>query len=77
VTDNVENLIVEHLKRIQAELSDSRARDQEILIRLGHLEAAIARIGSTQTANYEEIIGDRLMIDKLRERIERRLELAN
>lgn len=79
MTDNIENLLLEHLKRMQAELSASRERDQEILSRLGHLEIAIARIGRDQAGNYEEIINDRVTLDRLKDRldrIERRLELG-
>ncbi|MBS0456973.1 MAG: hypothetical protein JSS44_06545 [Proteobacteria bacterium] len=78
MTSNIENLLLEHLKRIQTELAAARERDIEIIARLGHLEAAIARIGRDQAGNYEELIGDRHVIDKLRERlerIERRLEI--
>lgn len=76
---NVENLILEHLKKIQAELAESRERDREIMSRLSHIETGIARITREEASNYSEIIDDRHMIDKLKERIERierRLELA-
>lgn len=74
-----ENLVLEHLKRIQGELADARERDMEILSRLSHLEVSIARIGREEANNYAEIIHDRHAIDKLSERIERierRLELS-
>ena len=79
MTENVENLILEHLKRIQGELSASRERDREIIARLGSLEAGVARLGRDQAVNYEEVITNRNMIDNLRdriERVERRLELT-
>ncbi len=77
--NNVENLILEHLKKIQAELADSRERDREIMSRLSHIEVGIARITREEASNYSEIIDDRHAVDKLKERIERiekRLEIA-
>ncbi len=44
MNDNIENLILEHLKKIQAELSESRQRDKEIMTRLSLIEGGIARI---------------------------------
>ena len=41
---NVDNLLLEHMKKFQAELSDARERDQEILARLSHIESGLARI---------------------------------
>jgi hypothetical protein len=78
MSDNIENLILEHLKKIQAEQAASRERDSEIMARLGQLESGIARINQVESANYSEIITDRHIVDKPRERlerIERRLEL--
>jgi hypothetical protein len=46
--DNVENFVLEHLKAIQAEQSAARERDGELLRRVAHLEAMIARIGQDQ-----------------------------
>mgnify|MGYP000857396721 CR=1 FL=1 len=73
---NVENLVLEHLKKIQGELSASRERDQEILSRLSHIESGLARVTRDESANYMEIIDNRPSMDRLKERIERRLELS-
>jgi hypothetical protein len=78
MSDNVENLVLEHLKKIQIELVASRERDAEILARLGHIELGLARIARDEATNYGEIIQDRHVVDKIKERlnrIERRLEL--
>jgi hypothetical protein len=75
---NVENLILEHLKKIQTEQSAARERDQEIVSRLSHIESGLARISRDESANYAEMVEDRHSVDKLRERldrIERRLEI--
>ncbi|WP_285018427.1 hypothetical protein [Novosphingobium sp. fls2-241-R2A-195] len=45
MTENVENLLLEPLKKIQAEQSVARERDREIMTRLGSLGSMIARIG--------------------------------
>ena len=79
MTDNVENLILEHLKKIQAEQADSRERDREIMARLNHIEGALARIYRDEGTNYAEIIQDRHVVDRLKERLERiekRLDLS-
>lgn len=44
MTDETTNLVLEHLKRIQAELAASRERDQEILSRLAQIEIGLARL---------------------------------
>jgi hypothetical protein len=78
MSDTVENLVLEHLKKIQIELVASRERDAEILARLGHIELGLARIARDEATNYGEIIQDRHVVDKIKERldrIERRLEL--
>jgi hypothetical protein len=78
MSDNVENLVLEHLKKIQIELVASRERDAEILARLGHIELGLARIARDEATNYGEIIQDRHVVDKIKQRldrIERRLEL--
>jgi hypothetical protein len=80
MNDNIENLLLEHMKKIQTELSAARERDVEIMSRLSGIEEGIARIGRNEASNYTDIIHDRHAIDRLNvriERIERRLELAN
>ncbi len=80
MTENVENLLLEHLKKIQAELSALRSGNREIISRLGNLEASVARIGRDNAHAFAEQIDDRHAVDALRdrvERIERRLEISN
>lgn len=75
---NIENMMLEHLKKFQAELSAARDRDMEILSRLSHIESGLARITRDESANYAEMVNDRHAVDRLRERlerIERRLEI--
>ena len=79
MTDNAENIILEHLKKIQAEQTAARECDAEILTRLAHIESGVARITRDEASTYTELIQVRHMVDKLKERIERierRLELS-
>ena len=78
MVEEVENLVLEHLKKIQSEQTASRERDSEILSRLAHIETAVARLARDGADNFAEVISDRHAVDKLKERIERierRLEL--
>jgi polyhydroxyalkanoate synthesis regulator phasin len=80
MTEAIDNLVLEHLKKIQAEQTTSRERDAEMLSRLAHIETSIARLARDGADNFAEAIADRHAIDKLKERIdrlERRLELQN
>jgi hypothetical protein len=80
MTENAENLLLEHLTRIQAEQAASRERDREIMMRLGQMETMIARIGRDKAYAYEEQVEGRHAVDALKdrvERIERRLEIGD
>jgi hypothetical protein len=77
---DVDNLVLEHLKKIQTEQTASRERDAEMLSRLAHIETAVARLARDGADNFAEVIADRHAVDKLKERIERierRLELQS
>ena len=79
MADKIDNLMLEHLKKIQAEQSASRERDRELLTRLGQMESMIARIGRDNAHAFAEQIEDRHSVDALKdriERIERRLEVS-
>ncbi len=80
MSDKVENLMLEHLKKIQGEQAASRERDRELMTRLGQIETMIARIGRDNAHAFEEQIEDRHALDAIKdrvERIERRLELGD
>lgn len=75
----IDNIILEHLKRMQAEMAAIRHDTAEIKSRLGSIETGLARIGQTEASNYAEIIENRHMFDRLADRvdrIEKRLELS-
>ncbi len=46
---NIENLMLEHLKKIQAEQTASRERDAEIMGRLASIETGIAKISRDES----------------------------
>ncbi|PWB39563.1 MAG: hypothetical protein C3F19_14880 [Rhodocyclales bacterium] len=63
----------------QAEQTAARERDAEILTRLASIENGLARISRDEALTYTELVQDRHVVDKLKERIERierRLELS-
>lgn len=77
---NIENIVLEHLKKMQAEMTGIRQDTTEIKSRLGSIESGIGRIAQGEASNYAEIIENRHMFDRLAERVERlekRLELAS
>ena len=74
------NLVLEHLHAIRTEQAASRERDAEILLRLGNIETAAARVGRHGSENYAELVEGRHELDKLKprvDRIERRLEIID
>ena len=79
MTDNVTSeLLLEHLRPIQAKLSEHDDRFTMIEKRLAGIETSVARVGHGQAQAFAEQVDDRHSVDKLRERIERierRLEL--
>lgn len=44
MTENIENLLLEHIERFQMEQAAARERDIEILLRLSGIESGIARV---------------------------------
>jgi hypothetical protein len=77
---SIDNLVLEHLKKIQAEQTFARERDAEMLGRLAQIETQIARLARDNADSFAETISDRHAMDKLKERIERlerRLELQS
>jgi hypothetical protein len=79
MSENIDNLILEHLKRFQAGQERMQKDMDEIKSRLGHIEQSIVKTARDSLTNYEEIILNRHMVDRMNdriERIERRLEIA-
>jgi DNA-binding ferritin-like protein len=78
MSEGIDNLVLEHLKKIQGEQTAARERDAEMLSRLAQIETSVARLARDGADQFAETVSDRHSVDKLRERIERierRLEL--
>ena len=76
--ENIENLMLEHLKRFQVTLERVESKTDELIIRMGHLEVATAAT-KREIANVEGAHADlSVRLDRVvgrLERVERRLEL--
>jgi hypothetical protein len=79
MTDNTENLILEHLKRFQAgqerivvELKEIKSRLSQLEIGVAGIRGDIAHVSGDQARQQVSIDG---LVERI-ERIERRLELA-
>ena len=78
MTDNVENLIIEHLKHIRGRV-DRIAEDMtDVKLRLSSLESAMVHVKREVTSGDEIDARQQVSLDRLAdriERIERRLDL--
>ena len=78
MADNVENLILEHLRAIRADISGIKEDVREIKQRLTSLETAVAGLRRDNANLYSNVIDQQARYDRLAERverIERRLDL--
>lgn len=79
MSENIENLILEHLKRFQAGQDDMKRQLQEINRRLSNLEAGqgsiIQHLGHLASADASQQMSIDALGDRI-DRIERRLEIA-
>jgi chromosome segregation ATPase len=79
VTENVENLIIEHLKALRAEVGDARRSIETLVLRVSSLEGSLAGL----RRDIADIHADNAIlhkrfddVDRRVDRIERRLELT-
>ena len=80
MTDNVENLILEHLRSLRAGQDRLENEMREVAARLTSLEASTAAGRRDSAHNYEEVIRQQSSIDQIKariDRIERRLEMVD
>ena len=73
MTDEIENLVLEHLKRIQAEL----ARVREVQSTHGAELSAIRQVLGAHTTLLNQCVEDIATVRVPLDRIERRLDLAD
>ena len=79
MTDNTENLMLEHLKRFQAVLDRVERKLDDLTRRAGNLEMSVAGVRRDLAHLEENDAAMSIRMDYLNERverIERRLELA-
>ena len=84
MSDNVDNLIIEHLKALRNEVREFRMVNTEehndLKARLSHLEAELLGIKRNELEIASEGARQQISIDQIMQRIEkieRRLELAS
>lgn len=78
MSNNVDNLMLEHLKAIRSDISTMKADLKENTTRLGRIEVAVAGLRRDIAHNEEATAEQSLRIDRIAERvelIEKRLEL--
>ena len=76
--ENVDNLMLEHMKRFQAGQERIEHKLAEMLTRLGHIEISLAGIRRDVAHSEDQSASMGVRMDKLAERLERvekRLEL--
>ena len=80
MSDNIDNLVLEHLKAIRADTGNLSADMRDVKERLSELERGMAMVLSGQADGYGSQVRQQATIDRLAERIQRiekRLELAD
>ena len=80
MTDDVENLMLEHLKRFQATLDDVKRDVREIKMRQSETHAAVIGLRRDQLSDAAITAHMQVQMDSFHDRldrIERRLELTN
>ena len=80
MTDTVENLMLEHLKRFQATLERIEGRLDELTVRQTETHTAVLGLRRDQVDDAEVVAHLQVQLDPMRsrlDRIERRLELTN
>jgi hypothetical protein len=76
VVTDIENLIIEHLKALRAEVTCLKVKVKENTLRLGRIELAVAGTHRGMAYTEETTAEQSLRIDRQSERIEARLELT-
>ena len=76
--DNADNIIVEHLRPMHADIASIKDDIREVKTRITHVEAGIASLKRDSAHQYDESAAANARFDRLTERIEkieRRLDL--
>jgi ribosomal silencing factor RsfS len=79
MADNIDNIIIEHLKAIRAEIADVKNDTADIKQRLHSIDTSVIDLRRNDVHIYEDSARQQISLDKLLERIkriEKRLELS-
>ena len=79
MTENIDHLVLEHLKAIRIELPDVKADTMDIKSRLRGLDSSMIDLRRNDLHGHEEVARQQVSIDQIVERlqrIEKRLELT-
>ena len=79
MTDPIDNIILEHLKAIRAELVEIKADTSDIKLRLHSVDTSVIELRRNDVHLFEDDARQQVSLDKLLERIQRiekRLELT-
>ena len=79
MTEDIDNLMLEHLKRFQAGQDRIERKLDELIVRVGHLEGSVSGLRRDFAHADENSASMGVRMDRINERIERiekRLELA-
>lgn len=71
MTDNGENLILEHLRGIRGDIGGLKEDMREVKQRLNSIEAAIAGVRRDNAHIYSDVTDQNARFDRLAERVER------
>jgi hypothetical protein len=80
MTDHVENMLLEHMKRFQAMLEQIQRELREVKLRQSETHAAVLGIRRDQVNDAEITAHMQVQLDGVRDRldrVERRLDLSN
>jgi hypothetical protein len=79
MTDQIDNIILEHLKAIRAELAEIKADTSDIKLRLHSVDTSVIELRRNDVHLFEDDARQQVSLDKLLERIQRiekRLDLT-
>jgi uncharacterized protein (DUF885 family) len=79
MSDNIENLILEHLRAIRGDIHDVKQDTEWMRSRISAMESTMARLTRDQAHEFEERISMLHQYDRIVDRIdkiEKRLEIA-
>jgi hypothetical protein len=79
MTEDIDHLMLEHLKALRLEVADVKADTTDIKSRLRSIDASIIDLRRNDLHGFEEVARQQISIDQIVERlqrIEKRLELS-